>query len=110
MNENEPEFQPFEDRIIVKDEEMETVTKSGLVLPDQSREKSQIATVISVGNGRWDGNRYVPLGIYPNDKVIYSKYGGTEIELNGEKLMILTVRDILAIASSQPSKPRVFTL
>jgi chaperonin GroES len=91
-------IKPLEDRIVVKQVEAETTTASGLVIPDTAKEKPQEGDVVAVGPGRIDdnGNR-VPLDIAVGDKVIYSKYGGTEVKYDGEDLLVLSARDILAI-------------
>ncbi len=91
-------IKPLEDRIVVKDLEAETTTASGIVIPDSAKEKPQEGEVVAVGPGRIDdkGNR-VPLDIAVGDKVIYSKYGGTEVKYSGEEYLILSARDVLAI-------------
>ena len=91
-------LQPLEDRIVVKTLEAETTTASGLVIPDSAKEKPQEGEVLAVGPGRVDdnGNR-IPLDVAVGDKVIYSKYGGTEVKYSGEEYLILSARDILAI-------------
>ncbi len=91
-------IKPLEDRIVVKALEAETTTASGIVIPDSAKEKPQEGEVIAVGPGRIDdkGNR-VPLDIATGDKVIYSKYGGTEVKYAGEDYLILSARDVLAI-------------
>jgi chaperonin GroES len=92
-------LQPLEDRIVVKPSEGEEMTASGLVIPDTAKEKPQEGTVLAVGPGRFeDGNR-VPLDVKVGDKVIYSKYGGTEVKLAGDELLILSARDVLAIVN-----------
>ncbi|HWD45531.1 MAG TPA: co-chaperone GroES [Actinomycetota bacterium] len=92
-------LQPLEDRIVVKPSEGEEMTASGLVIPDTAKEKPQEGEVLAVGPGRFeDGNR-VPLDVKVGDKVIYSKYGGTEVKLSGEELLILSARDVLAIVN-----------
>src|SRR5436190_23532800 len=90
-------LQPLEDRVVVKPSEEEETTASGIVIPDTAKEKPQEGQVIAVGPGRFeDGNR-VPLDVKVGDKVIYSKYGGTEVKLDGEDHLILSARDVLAI-------------
>ena len=91
---------PLEDRIVIKAVEAEQTTASGLVIPDTAKEKPQEGIVTAVGPGRVDdnGNR-VPLDIAVGDKVIFSKYGGTEVKYDGEDLLILSARDILAVVS-----------
>ncbi len=93
-------IKPLEDRILVKPLEAEQTTKSGLVIPDTAKEKPQEGEVLALGPGRVDdnGNR-VPLDIGVGDKVIYSKYGGTEVKYDGEDYLILSARDVLAVVS-----------
>ncbi|MGO1277116.1 MAG: co-chaperone GroES [Cellulosimicrobium funkei] len=91
-------IKPLEDRIVVKALEAETTTASGLVIPDTAKEKPQEGEVLAVGPGRVDdnGNR-VPLDVTVGDKVIYSKYGGTEVKYGGEDYLVLSARDSLAL-------------
>ena len=91
-------IKPLEDRIVIKSLEAEQTTASGLVIPDTAKEKPQEGEVLAVGPGRIDdkGNR-VPLDVNVGDRVIYSKYGGTEIKHGGEEVLILSARDVLAI-------------
>src|SRR5919199_2879338 len=90
-------IKPLEDRVVVKPIEEEEMTASGLVIPDTAKEKPTEGEVIAVGPGRFeDGNR-VPLDVKVGDRVIFSKYGGTEITLGGEDYLILSARDVLAI-------------
>jgi chaperonin GroES len=91
-------IKPLEDRIVVKALEAEQTTASGLVIPDTAKEKPQEGEVLSVGPGRIDdnGNR-VPLDVSVGDKVIYSKYGGTEVKYAGDEYLILSARDVLAV-------------
>ena len=91
-------LQPLEDRIVVRPSEAEETTASGLVIPDTAKEKPQQGEVLAVGPGRRAENTgdLVPLDVSVGDKVVYSKYGGTEITVDGEELLILTSRDVLA--------------
>ena len=93
-------IKPLEDRIVVKSVEAEQTTASGLVIPDTAKEKPQEGEVLAVGPGRIDdkGNR-VPLDISVGDRVIYSKYGGTEIKHKGDEYLILSARDVLAVVA-----------
>ena len=92
-------LQPLEDRIVVKPSEGKEMTASGLVIPDTAKEKPQEGEVLAVGPGRFeDGNR-VPRDVKVGDKVIYSKYGGTEVKVAGDELLILSARDVLAIVN-----------
>jgi chaperonin GroES len=92
-------IKPLEDRILVKTLEAEQTTASGLVIPDTAKEKPQEGAVIAVGPGRFneDGDERIPLDISVGDKVIYSKYGGTEVKYGGEEYLILSGRDVLAV-------------
>jgi len=91
-------IKPLEDKVVVKAAQAETTTASGLVIPDTAKEKPQEGEVVAVGPGRIDdkGNR-IPVDVSVGDKVIYSKYGGTEIKYAGEEYLILSARDILAV-------------
>lgn len=91
-------LKPLDDRIVVRPSEAEEKTASGLVIPDTAKEKPQQGEVLAVGPGRRAENtgELIPLDIKEGDKVVYSKYGGTEITVDGEDLLILTSRDVLA--------------
>ena len=90
---------PLEDRIVVKPIEEEETTVSGLVIPDTAKERPQEGEVIAVGDGRWDesGKNRIPLDVKKGDRVIYSKYGGTEVKIDGVEYLILSGRDVLAV-------------
>ena len=92
-------LQPLEDRIVVRSSEPEETTVSGLVIPDTAKEKPQQGTVLAVGPGRRSeqSGEIIPLDVKVGDTVVYSKYGGTEITVDGEDLLILSGRDILAV-------------
>lgn len=91
-------LQPLDDRIVVRPSEAEQTTASGLVIPDTAKEKPQQGEVIAVGTGRRAENTgdIVPMDVAVGDTVVYSKYGGTEIAIDGEDLLILNQRDVLA--------------
>jgi len=92
-------LKPLGDRVVVKASEAEEQTKSGLFIPDTAKEKPQKGTIVAVGDGRWDdeGKKRIPLDVNVGDVVIYGKYGGTEIKVDGEDYLILSDRDIYAI-------------
>jgi chaperonin GroES len=90
-------LEPLEDRIVVKPGEEEETTVSGIVIPDTAKEKPQEGEVIAVGPGRFEDGQRVPLDVKVGDKVIYSKYGGTEVKVEGDEYLILSARDVLAI-------------
>ncbi len=89
---------PLADRLVVKPKEQEETTASGLVLPETAKEKPQEGSVLAVGPGRRDddGNR-IEMDVAVDDTVLYAKYAGTEVKLEGEKLLILKESDVLAI-------------
>ena len=91
-------LQPLEDRIVVRQNSAEATTASGLVIPDTAKEKPQQGEVLAVGPGRRaeSSGEVIPTGVKTGDTVVYSKYGGTEITVDGEDLLILSSRDVLA--------------
>ena len=91
-------LQPLDDRIVVRPGESEETTASGLVIPDTAKEKPQQGEVLAVGPGRRAENtgEIIALDVAVGDIVVYSKYGGTEITVDGEDLLILSGRDVLA--------------
>ena len=92
-------LRPLHDRVVVKRVEQETRTASGIVIPDNAAEKPDQGEVLSVGPGRRSDQTgdLIPLDVQVGDTVVYSKYGGTEITVDGEDLLILSARDVLAI-------------
>ena len=91
-------LKPLGDRVIVKALEEEETTASGIVLTDTAKEKPQKGEVVAVGEGRWDdeGEKRIPLDVSAGDEVLYSKYGGTEIKVDGDELLVLRESDVLA--------------
>ena len=89
---------PLEDRIVVRPGESEETTASGLVIPDTAKEKPQQGEVIAVGPGRRseDTGEVIPMDVKVGDTVVYSKYGGQEYVVDGEDVLILTSRDVMA--------------
>jgi chaperonin GroES len=94
-------LQPLEDRIVVKPSEGEEMTASGLVIPDTAKEKPQQGEVIAVGPGKRSEQTgdVIPVGVSVGDTVLYSKYGGTEVTVDGEDVLVLSARDVLAIVT-----------
>jgi len=91
-------LKPLADRIVVKQIDAEEKTKSGLVLPDTAKEKPQEAKVLSVGSGRLlDDGSVKSLEVKSGDRVLYGKYSGTEVKIDGEEYLILREEDVLAI-------------
>src|SRR5205814_7361693 len=89
---------PLEDRVVVRTAEAEETTVSGIVIPDTAKEKPQQGEVLAVGPGKRAENtgELIPLDIKVGDTVLYSKYGGTEVAVDGEDLLVLNGRDVLA--------------
>ena len=92
-------LKPLEDRIVVKPSDEEETTASGIVIPDTAKERPQEGKVVAVGPGRFDddGKNRVPMDVKEGDTVIYSKYGGTEVKVEGDEYLILSARDVLAV-------------
>jgi len=95
-------LKPLGDRLIVRAIDEEETTASGIVLPDTAKEKPQKGLVLAVGAGRYDddGEKRIPLDVAEGDQVLYSKYGGTEIKVDGEELLVLRESDVLAKVES----------
>ena len=93
---------PLDDRIVVRPGESEETTASGLVIPDTAKEKPQKGKVLAVGDGKVneDTGKRTPLDVAEGDEVLYSKYGGTEIKVDGEELLVLRESDVLARVES----------
>jgi len=90
-------LQPLADRVLVKPIEKEEKTKSGIYIPDTAKEKPQEGEIMAVGPGKMtDDGKRIPMDLKVGDRVIYAKYGGTEIKVDDEELMILRESDILA--------------
>ena len=92
-------LQPLDDRIVVKPGESEETTASGLVIPDTAKEKPQQGEVLAVGPGKRSEHtgEIIPVGVSVGDTVLYSKYGGTEVTIDGEDVLVLSARDVLAL-------------
>ena len=99
------ELQPLGDRLIVEVLEEEETTTSGIVLPDTAKEKPQRGKILAVGPGsRTDSGEIVPMDVAEGDEVIFSKYGGTEIKLGSDDVLILRESDVLAKVTGSKSK------
>ncbi|MDQ1519652.1 MAG: chaperonin GroES [Actinomycetota bacterium] len=101
-------LQPLEDRIVVRTAEAEETTTSGLVIPDTAKEKPQQGDVLAVGPGRRSEQTgdIIPLDIAVGDTIVYSKYGGTELSLEGDDYLILNARDVLAKVLDKGAKKK----
>ena len=90
-------LKPLSDRIVVKADKADETTASGIILPDTAKEKPQIGTVVSVGPGKQnDSGSVIKMTLKKSDKVLYGKYSGTEVNIDGEELLIMRESDILA--------------
>lgn len=93
-------YRPLGDRLLIKPKESEETTKSGIVLPDSAKEKPQEGSVISVGEGgRDDKGNKIPMEVKVGDVVLYSKYAGTEVKIEGTEHLIIRESDVLAIVT-----------
>src|SRR5712692_4217624 len=90
-------IRPLHDRVIVKRIEEEEKTKGGIIIPDTAKEKPQEGRVVAVGPGKHEDGKVIPLGVKAGDKILFGKYSGTEIKLNGEEHLIMREEDILGI-------------
>ncbi|MBV1894504.1 MAG: co-chaperone GroES [Ilumatobacteraceae bacterium] len=95
-------LKPLDDRIVVRPNEAETQTASGLVIPDTAKEKPQQGEILAVGPGKRSETTgdVIPVDLNVGDTVLYSKYGGTEVTVDGEDLLVLNGRDVLAVVAS----------
>ncbi len=94
-------LRPLADRVVVEPSEGEEQTPTGIFLPETAKEKPQQGTILAVGPGRRDDNgKLIAMDVKANDKVLYAKYAGTEIKVDGKKLLILKESDILAVVNS----------
>ena len=92
-------LKPLDDRIVVQANEEEEMTLSGIVIPDTAKEKPVEGTVVAVGPGKFEDGARVPMDVKVGDTVIYSKYGGTEVKVEGEEYLILSARDVMAVVT-----------
>ena len=88
---------PLGDRVVIKNVEMEETTKSGILLTGTAKEKPQMAEVLAVGPGGMVDGKEVVMNVKPGDKVIYSKYAGTEVKIDGQEIIIVRQSDVLAV-------------
>ncbi len=94
-------FRPLHDRVLVKRVEEESKTKGGIIIPDTVKEKPQEGEVIAVGTGaRGDDNEIVPMDVKPGDRILFGKWSGTEVKVDGQDLLIMKESDILGVIES----------
>jgi chaperonin GroES len=100
-------FKPLHDRVLVKRIESDTKTAGGLIIPDSAKEKPQEGEVIAVGEGaRKDSGELIPMSVKAGDRILFGKWSGTEVKLNGEDLLIMKESDILGIVEGGASKAK----
>ena len=92
-------FRPLHDRVVVRRIEEDDRTKGGIIIPDTAKEKPQQGEIVAAGPGRFDDGKRVPMEVKVGDKVLYGKYSGTEVTIDGEALIILRESDVLAVLS-----------
>lgn len=98
-------LEPLEDRVVVRPLEEEVQkTPTGIIIPDTAKEKPQEGEIVAAGPGRFEEGKRVPLDVKVGDRVIYSKYGGTEVKVEGEEYLVLSARDLLAVVKSGKKK------
>ena len=97
-------FRPLHDRVLVRRIEESAKTAGGIIIPDTAKEKPQEGEIVAVGSGaRGDDNEIIPLEVKPGDRVLFGKWSGTEVKIDGEELLIMKESDILGIVESKPA-------
>ena len=100
-------FRPLHDRVVVRRVESESKTAGGIIIPDTAKEKPQEGEIIAVGSGaRDESGKLVPLDVKAGDRILFGKWSGTEVKLNGEDLLIMKESDIMGIIEGQPAAKR----
>jgi chaperonin GroES len=100
-------FTPLHDRVLVRRIEGEAKTAGGLIIPDTAKEKPQEGEVMSCGEGaRKDSGELIPMGVKAGDKILFGKWSGTEVKINGEDLLIMKESDILGIITTKAAKAK----
>lgn len=92
-------IKPLSDRVLVRPDSAEEKTSSGIIIPDSAKEKPQRGTVVEVGPGKYENGNKIGMTVKKGDKVLYGKYSGTELEIDGEELLIMRESDILGVLS-----------
>ena len=90
-------IKPLFDNVLIKPLEAEVKTASGIILPDSAKEKPQMGEVVAVGQGKIDDGKLIPVSVKKGQKVMYKKWGGNEVKINGEELILVEEKDILAV-------------
>src|SRR5690349_17140448 len=107
MKEETMKFRPLHDRVVVKRIDAEEKTKGGIIIPDTAKEKPQEGEVIAVGPGaRDESGKLVPLDLKAGDRILFGKWSGTEIKLEGEELLIMKESDVMGVVEGRPAEHR----
>ena len=100
-------FRPLHDRVAVRRIEQDEKTRGGIIIPDTAKEKPQEGEVVAVGPGAWDEHgKLVPLDLRAGDRVLFGKWSGTEVKIDGEELMIMKESDVMGVIEGKPSKAK----
>jgi len=100
-------FRPLHDRVVVKRVEAEEKTKGGIIIPDTAKEKPQEGEVVAAGpGGRDESGKLIPLDLKAGDRILFGKWSGTEIKLDGEELLIMKESDVMGVVQSQAATNR----
>src|SRR5579863_10288296 len=100
-------FRPLHDRVVVRRVEAEEKTKGGIIIPDTAKEKPQEGEVIAAGpGGRDESGKLIPLDLKTGDRILFGKWSGTEIKLDGEDLLIMKESDVMGVVESRPAASR----
>jgi len=100
-------FRPLHDRVVVKRIEAEEKTKGGIIIPDTAKEKPQEGEVVAAGpGGRDESGKLVPIDLKVGDRILFGKWSGTEIKLDGEELLIMKESDVMGVVQSRPAANR----
>jgi chaperonin GroES len=98
-------FRPLHDRVVIRRVEEDTKTKGGIIIPDTAQEKPMQGEVIAVGpGGRDESGKLIPIDLKPGDLVLFGKWSGTEVKLDGEELLIMKESDVMGIIEGRPAK------
>jgi chaperonin GroES len=107
MKEETMKFRPLHDRVVVKRIDAEEKTKGGIIIPDTAKEKPQEGEVIAVGPGaRDESGKLIPLDLKAGDRILFGKWSGTEIKLEGEELLIMKESDVMGVVESRAAEHR----
>jgi chaperonin GroES len=98
-------FRPLHDRVVIRRVEEDTKTKGGIIIPDTAQEKPMQGEVIAVGpGGRDESGKLIPIDLKPGDLVLFGKWSGTEVKLDGEELLIMKESDVMGVIEGRPAK------